>query len=430
MDISPTQQVWIYLDEGDSHRGHSVAGQVLEALRAAGCPGATVLRGVGGYGVHGVIHSDLAVEITGHLPLVITFIDREDRVRLVLPALGELVAEGLIAVTPVQVVKYSHREGGPFPRHLTVAEVMTRNPASVGPDAPVAEVVALLIERALRALPVVTQDGTVLGIITDGDLLRRGATSLPLRLQHLLPLAERAAQVESLAGQPRRAADLMTPEPATLPVSTPLGQAAAAMASRDLKRMPVVDAAGRLVGMVSRYDLLKTVAEGLRQRPSEPLRLPAGAPATVSDLMITDVPAVHRATPLAETLDLLLESEKRRVVVLDDEQRVAGIITDGDVLRRAARRVQAGALKRLAAWLGGGARPEELEVAAKGRTAAEIMTSPVITVTPETPTAETIRLMMEHKVKRLPVVDAAGHLVGMVGRAAVLAALQDGGPPA
>lgn len=265
MEPEATQQVWIYVDESDSHRGRALSQRILDTLRAAGCPGATVLRGVGGFGVHGIVHSDLLVDVPSHLPLVITFIDRADRVAAVLPALRELVSEGLIALTPVQVIQHSHREGGPFPRHLTVADVMSRDVARVAADTPVAEVVALLIDRALGALPVTDADG-----------------------------------------------------------------------------------------------------------------------------------------------------------------RVIGIITDGDVLRRAGRRVQGSVLQRLATWFGGGARPEDLELAASGRTAADIMTSPVVSVTPETPTAEAIKLMMAHRVKRLPVIDAKGRLAGMIGRAAVLGALSSG----
>lgn len=423
MENVTTQQIWIYIDEGDSHHGRAVSQRLLDTLRAAGCPGATVLRGIGGYGVHGVIHSDLIVDLPGHLPLVITCIDRADRIAAVLPTLRELVTEGMIAITPVEVIQHSHREGGPFPRHLSVADVMTRDVARVSPDSPIAEVVGQFIDRGLKALPVIDDNRHIVGIITDGDLLTRGGMNLPMRLQQMLPIGKRAAQVAALAAQPQRAADLMTRDPVTLPAATPLAQAAAVMADRNLKRLPVVDATHRLVGMVSRYDLLKTVAEGLRQRPEQLLRLVDGSPATVGEIMLIDVPTVHRETSLAETLDRLLESEKRRVVVVDDDQRVVGIITDGDVLRRAARRVQGSALQRLADWFGGGTRPEGIEVAAKGRVAAEIMTSPVMTVTPETPTAEAIRLMMLHTIKRLPVVDASGRLIGMIGRAALLSAL-------
>jgi CBS domain-containing protein len=308
---------------------------------------------------------------------------------------------------------------------------MTHDVALVQPDTPISEVVMLLIDRALRALAVVNADRELVGIITDGDLLARDAIDLSVDLQRAMPFSERATKLAALAERPHRAADVMTPSPITLKAATSLAQAAAVMADRHLKRLPVVNDAGRLVGMVSRSDLLKTVAEGLRQRPSEPLRLPAGAPTTVGEMMLREVPTVHRDTALAETVDRLLETVQRRVVVVDGANRVVGIITDGDVIERAAKRARPAALRALLDWFGGGHRPAELEVAARGRTAADVMTSPAITVTPSTPIAEAIRLMMVHRIKRLPVVDADGRLVGLVGRAGVLAAIsQHHEPPA
>ncbi|PMP79086.1 MAG: hypothetical protein C0183_15060, partial [Roseiflexus castenholzii] len=60
---------------------------------------------------------------------------------------------------------------------------------------------------------------------------------------------------------------------------------------------------------------------------------------------------------------------------------------------------------------------------AEGRTAADVMTSPVVTLPADAPITEAVRLMMTHKIKRIPVVDANKRFVGMVGRAGVLAAL-------
>ncbi|MEI7768649.1 MAG: CBS domain-containing protein, partial [Chloroflexales bacterium] len=219
------------------------------------------------------------------------------------------------------------------------------------------------------------------------------------------------------------AADLMTPNPETLEDTLPLARAAAAMAAHNRKRMPVVNIEGTLVGMVSRSDLLATVAEGMRQRPDEPLDLPAGAPATVGEMMLAEPPAVLAAAPLAEALDALLASPLRRAVVVDGDRAVVGVITDGDVLRRAARRLPGSAISRMAAWLGGGERPAELQLEARARVASGVMTSPAVTVRADAPVSEAIRLMMAHKVKALPVVDGAGHLAGIVGRAGVLAAL-------
>jgi CBS domain-containing protein len=420
------QQVWIFLGESDQWHGRPLSLALLELLKRNGIAGGTVLRGIAGYGAHSFIHTASLVELSSDLPIVVTFVDRADRIARVMPDILEMVREGLITTTPVEVIKYTSRAIGPFPAHLTVADVMTRQVVSVRPDTPVAEIVALLIDRALRSAPVVDAENRVIGIITDGDLLTRGATELPLALQRELSLAERAATIETLAAHPHTAADLMTPDPVTLPETTPLAEAAAVMADRGLKRIPVVDAQNRLVGMVSRSDLLATVAEGLRQRPATPIRQPDGAPKTVGEIMITDVPTVQPDTPLAETLDRLLETDKRRVIVVDGERRVVGIITDGDVMRRAAKRVRPGALRALAAWFGGGARPPGLEVAAEGRTAADVMTSPVVTLPTNAPIADAVRLMMAHKIKRIPIIDADGRLVGMVGRAGVLAALSRG----
>jgi CBS domain-containing protein len=420
------QQVWIFLGESDQWHGRPLSLALLELLKRNGIAGGTVLRGIAGYGAHSFIHTASLVELSSDLPIVVTFVDRADRIARVMPDILEMVREGLITTTPVEVIKYTSRAIGPFPAHLTVADVMTRQVVSVRPDTPVAEIVALLIDRALRSAPVVDAENRVIGIITDGDLLTRGATELPLALQRELSLAERAATIETLAAHPHTAADLMTPDPVTLPETTPLAEAAAVMADRGLKRIPVVDAQQRLVGMVSRSDLLATVAEGLRQRPATPIRQPDGAPKTVGEIMITDVPTVQPDTPLAETLDRLLETDKRRVIVVDGERRVVGIITDGDVMRRAAKRVRPGALRALAAWFGGGARPPGLEVAAEGRTAADVMTSPVVTLPTAAPIADAVRLMMAHKIKRIPIIDTDGRLVGMVGRAGVLAALSRG----
>src|SRR5262245_22931036 len=417
------RQVWIFLKESDQWQHRPLFVAVVELLRREGIAGATVLRGLAGYGAHSHIHIATLVELSDDLPIVVTFVDRADKVDRVLPQLAEIVQVGLISVTPAQMVLTRRRASGPFPSHLAVADVMSRDVAQVRPNTPMEEIVTLLIDRALRALPVVDQQRRVVGIITDGDLLERGALELSIDLQQALPIAERAAQVASLAGRPHRAADLMTGDPVTLGARMPLAQAAAAMADRNLKRLPVVDEQDRLVGMVSRSDLLATIAEGLRQRPDEPLPLPVGAPSIVGEMMLRDVPTVHRDTPLVTTIERLLATAKRRVVVVDDASQVVGIITDGDMLRRAAQRDRPGALRSLLDWFSGEQRPDGVELATAGRTAADVMTSPVVTVEPDTLLAEAIRLMIAHRIKRLPVIAADGRLVGMVGRAGALAAL-------
>ncbi|MEF3275485.1 MAG: DUF190 domain-containing protein [Chloroflexus sp.] len=423
MEQTVAQQLWIYIDEGESMQGRAIASRIVDTLRASGAPGVTILRGVGGYGTHGVFHSDLLVDIPSRLPLVITCIDRSDRLQRLLPRLSEIVQEGLIVLSPVQVVKVGRRAGGALPAHLTVADVMNQDVVSVTPDTPVGELVRLLLERGLRAMPVVDAEHKVIGIVTDGDLLQRGVSQLPLHLQQLLPGEERAAQLAAMAARPERASDVMTPNPTTVKATASLTQAALLMTEYDHKRLPVVDDQGRLVGMLSRSDVLQTVANNFAVS-TETLPNTSARPATtVGEAMVRDVPTVSPDTPLIETLDRILSTPRRRAVVIDSDRRVVGIISDGDILRRAMRPATPGWLQRFAIWIGGGARPPELELVLKNQTAANVMTSPVITVTPETPVTTAVELLITHRIKRLPVVDAEGRLVGMIGRAALLGTL-------
>lgn len=419
----PVQQVWIFIGESDQWHGQSLYMAILELLRREGCAGATVLRGIAGFGAHSRIRTSTLVDLSVDLPIVVTFVDRSDRVARVMPTITEMVEEGMITMLPVDVVKYTHRAIKPFPAHLTVADVMTHTITTVTPDTPIGDLVTLLLDQSVRALPVVDEQQHVLGIVTDGDLLRRGAIDLPIRLQQSLPLPQRAAVVAALASHPQRAADVMTPDPHIISRTCSLAQAARQLVTLDLKRLPVVDEQAQLVGMVSRGDLLATVVEGLRQRPDSPILLPTGAPQMVADVMRRDIPTVLRSTPLSDALDEMLQTPQRRVVVVDEQRQVVGIITDGDVLRRAARQVQPSLLQRLAGWFSGGEFPPELTVVGSGRLAADVMTSPVITIPEDTPIIEAIHRLMTAQVLRMPVVDANGQFVGMVGRAGLLQAL-------
>jgi len=430
--ISATQQVWIFLNETDRWQQQPLSLAILDHLRRAGITNATLLRNMTRAGLTQPLQHASQIELAGERGVTVTFVDHPDRVTPVITSLlgwlawvTALAEDGEITVAPITVVAVGRNVGSPFPPHLTVSDVMRRDVVSLAPDTSMREVITLLIDQALRSVVVVDSASHVLGIVTDGDLLSRGGMDLPIDLRQALPLLERAAELTTLPDHPHRVADVMTLDPVIVLETTPLAQAAALLAARDLKRLPVVDAQGRLVGMVSRSDLLGTIAERLRQRPAEPLRLPPDAPSIVDDIMLRDVPIAHRDTPLPEALDRLLETEKRRVVVVDDDDHVVGILTDGDVIRRAARYAEPDARRVLLDRLGGAGPSDGLEVMLSGHTVADVMTHRVVTVTSGMTIAEAIRTLMGHRIKRMPVVDGAGRLVGLVGRAGLLQALSD-----
>jgi CBS-domain-containing membrane protein len=416
------QQVWVFIGESDRWHGKPLYLAILEVLRRGGCAGGTVLRGLAGFGANSLIHTAALVELSTDLPVVVTFVERTDRVARVLPEIAEMVREGLITVSTAEVVKYTHRVPGAFPPALTVADVMTREVVTAAPGTAIDELVQRMVETGVRAVPIVGADRRLAGVVTDGDLLARGAVHLPIDVQRELSAEPSPGELPRPEAPPRWAADVMTPAPVTARPEMSLAKAAALLADHGLTRISVLDAEERLVGVVSRSDLLRTVAQTMPQ-PAAGSRPRVSVRGLAGEAMRRDVVTVQRETPLAETLDRLLEVVERRVVVVDEAGRPVGIITDGDVLSRAARRVHAGAFHSLAAWFAGGARPDGVEVAARDRSAADVMSGPVVMVREDAPIGDVLHVMMTRRLKLVPVVDAAGALRGAISRADLLAAL-------
>jgi PII-like signaling protein len=108
----PGKQLRIFIGESDRWHHRSLADAILEMLREQGLAGATVLRGVAGFGAHSRIHTAHVLRLSEDLPIVIEVVDRPDRIEKVMPRLDEMVQEGLIVASDVEIVVYRHREGG------------------------------------------------------------------------------------------------------------------------------------------------------------------------------------------------------------------------------------------------------------------------------------------------------------------------------
>jgi CBS domain-containing protein len=193
------------------------------------------------------------------------------------------------------------------------------------------------------------------------------------------------------------------------------------MSTRELKRLPVVDQQGRLVGWISRVDILRAILHHRPAGESEPELQSAGE--SIADLMYRDVPTVSADTELEGILLALEQNRRRRAVVIDEEQQVLGIITDGDLLRRTQKEVHPSLLGRLGALLTGQPLPAPLALPDVRETAADLMTAPAATISLDGTLTEALQLMLSRGIKRLPVVDGEGRLVGLLGRATLLRGL-------
>ena len=104
--------VRIFVGESDRWEGVPLAEAIVQRARERGLAGATVLRGVEGFGAHNLIHTARVLRLSEDLPMVIEIVDQKEKVQAFLPDLDEMVAEGLVTLEPVQVILYRVREPG------------------------------------------------------------------------------------------------------------------------------------------------------------------------------------------------------------------------------------------------------------------------------------------------------------------------------
>jgi PII-like signaling protein len=107
----PGKLLRIFVGEADRWHGRPLAEAIVLMLREEGLAGATVVRGVEGFGADSRIHSAHILRLSEDLPIVIEVVDREDRIRAVLPKLDEMVQEGLVCLADVDIVMYRHSGG-------------------------------------------------------------------------------------------------------------------------------------------------------------------------------------------------------------------------------------------------------------------------------------------------------------------------------
>ena len=138
---------------------------------------------------------------------------------------------------------------------MQVKDVMTREVVTVEPQMSLKDVARLLVERRVSGVPVAERDGTVVGVVSEGDILvkEREQHGPPSLLGHLLDWD--AAERDKRSA--KDASDAMTAPAVTIRPTRPLHEAAALMLDRSINRLPVVDEHRRLVGIVTRADLVR-----------------------------------------------------------------------------------------------------------------------------------------------------------------------------
>jgi CBS domain-containing protein len=169
---------------------------------------------------------------------------------------------------------------------MIASDVMTRNVISVPPDATVAQAVELMLERGISGLFVVDATGTLTGIVTEGDLLRRDELGTERRrswwLRMIASPGRQAADFTRTHG--RRVADVMTHDVISVQSTAALQEIVALMEEHRIKRVPVLEV-DRVVGVVSRADLLRALSVAAREHGAEAAADDSGIRAHILDVL-------------------------------------------------------------------------------------------------------------------------------------------------
>jgi PII-like signaling protein len=105
----PAVRLTIFIGEDDAWHHKPLYHEIVHRAHNAGLAGASVLRGIEGYGASSRVHTTRLLSLSQDLPVAIVIVDQEDRIRAFLPELDGLVTEGLVIIDPVEVIRYVGR---------------------------------------------------------------------------------------------------------------------------------------------------------------------------------------------------------------------------------------------------------------------------------------------------------------------------------
>jgi PII-like signaling protein len=106
----PAKRLTVYIGESDQYHHRPLYAEIVHQARAAGLAGASVLRGIEGFGASQHVHTSRLLSLSEDLPIVIVMVDDSERIERFVPQLDELITEGLVVIDDVEVVRYVGRQ--------------------------------------------------------------------------------------------------------------------------------------------------------------------------------------------------------------------------------------------------------------------------------------------------------------------------------
>jgi CBS-domain-containing membrane protein len=208
---------------------------------------------------------------------------------------------------------------------MQVKDIMTINVISIGADESVAKAASLMLQNRISGLPVVDTEGELVGMVTEGDFLRRRELGTQRRrpkwLEFIVGPGKLAEDYVRTSG--RKVEDIMTPDPWTISEDDTLEAIVEMMERHHIKRLPVTQG-GRMVGIVSRANLMHALATVARDLPP-----PAGGDSAIR----TNILAAIAKQDWAPHINVIVKDgiAELRGVVTDDRERQGLVVAAENV---------------------------------------------------------------------------------------------------
>jgi CBS domain-containing protein len=411
----------IFTSEEARWKGTLLSKAIVEFIAHLGIAArCMVIRGHGGCYENGEISTGTIEVLSYTMPLKIEIVLPASELSLALPTIEDMVDDGIVMVEERET--WIHKtQARLIPRHFKVRDVMTPNPQYVTEDERLRSVVEIMIQGGFNGVPVVDEEKRPLGMITQGDLISRG--QLPIRLGLFVEFTKDRRDDYFNNQTQNTAKEIMSSPVITVSADCDLTQAVDLMLHHKLKRLPVVDDAGKLTGVLARLDVFRTV---MSQTPDlqtfSKHHVIVRNIRTVREIMEHDMETVAPDTPIETLVKIVDLHAVHRVAVVDEEGKLVGLISDKDLFATFSSRKSSlwSLIMSKVPLIKSAQFYNEIVTTSNARTASDVMKTELITVTEETPLQEAIKKMVDHHLKRLPVINEQGLFLAMVSRDAVL----------
>ncbi len=413
----------IYTGEGVKYDGKYLSEAILDHIRKLKAPARCVIfKGIGGCTESGEVSTQKIMDLSLNQPIKIEIVLPSAEADAIMADLQEMVSDGILGTRPLTVS--SHRtQKRLFPPQTRVRDVMTPEPASVQTGEPADQVMKMLLSANFTGMPVVDTENRPVGVVSQSDLIYRAGMPVRLALMAQSDPERLKAVIQGLAGKITQ--DIMTRPAVTIQETDPLTHAVDTMLKNEVKRLPVVNEAGFLTGMLSRMDIFQTIT---REAPDwermQNHRVHIANSQYVSEIMRRDTQTVAPETPVHEVLAIIDNNDIQRVAVVDPDSRLLGLISDRNLLSAFSDQAPGiwEVLSKRVPFSAKSKHTGKVREKLGAQPAKAVMKTDLITIGESAGIDEAISLMAQHRIKRLPVVDNEGIFKGMISRETLLKA--------